>query len=104
MQYIAENDPNRYGAPPASKTVVESLPRGRIEDLIKDQVDKEESAEPECSVCKDEFELDDAAVVKMPCSHLFHEECLLPWLKEHNSCPSCRHELPTEDLEYENKK
>ena len=29
----------------------------------------------------------------MPCSHLFHDECLVPWLERHNTCPVCRFEL-----------
>mmetsp|Transcript_25145 Transcript_25145/g.24902 ORF Transcript_25145/g.24902 Transcript_25145/m.24902 type:complete len:83 (+) Transcript_25145:638-886(+) len=35
---------------------------------------------------------------------MYHTECLLPWLEKHNTCPACRHELPTDDIDYENNK
>ncbi|CAL9076827.1 unnamed protein product [Musa acuminata var. zebrina] len=30
-------------------------------------------------------------------SHIYHAGCILPWLGIRNTCPVCRHELPTQD-------
>ena len=45
-----------------------------------------------CGVCLDAFQLDDAAVA-LPCKHLYHEDCLVPWLKTSGTCPICRYAL-----------
>ncbi|KAI3977412.1 hypothetical protein MKX01_000325 [Papaver californicum] len=42
-----------------------------------------------CVVCMEDFEVG-TVVTYMPCSHFFHEDCLLPWLQESNCCPLCR--------------
>jgi len=52
-----------------------------------------------CSVCQEEY-ISEIKALELPCKHHFHSECLLPWLKLHNSCPICRHELITEDEDY----
>ena len=53
-----------------------------------------------CVVCHCPFSKGDTCI-RMPCLHIFHEQCILPWLKIRNSCPTCRHELPTESKAYE---
>ncbi|XP_059645792.1 E3 ubiquitin-protein ligase RING1-like [Cornus florida] len=96
IQQLAENDPNRYGTPPASKSAIEALPNVKITDelLVSDSA--------QCAVCKDTFELGEDAR-QMPCKHIYHSDCILPWLELHNSCPVCRYELPTDDPDYENR-
>jgi len=81
------------GPPPASAEYVDKLP----ETIIGP---KEVSENAECSVCKDRF-TNGESVLKLPCLHLYHRACILPWLKDHNTCPTCRYELPTNDEEFE---
>jgi len=84
------------GPPPASENAVSKLPRIKITFSQTD-------LKMDCSVCQCEFELDEE-VVKLPCDHLFHSDCILPWFKMNNSCPVCRFELPTDNEAYENSK
>lgn len=82
LQHLAENDPNRYGTPPAQKEAVEALPTVKIEETLQ------------CSVCLEDFEIGTEAK-EMPCKHKFHHGCILPWLELHSSCPVCRYQLPS---------
>ncbi|KAL4430683.1 hypothetical protein ABPG75_005939 [Micractinium tetrahymenae] len=85
MEQTGQEAAAQRAAPPASKKVVASLP---VEALSADELAEGEE------------------VQVMPCSsgHVFHPPCLLPWLEQHNSCPTCRHELPTDDWRYEHRK
>ncbi|WOL12584.1 hypothetical protein Cni_G21351 [Canna indica] len=55
------------------------------------------SEERECVICKEEME-EGREVCELPCRHRFHWGCALGWLRKRNTCPCCRHELPTEDV------
>ena len=101
LNYLLTNDPNKHGNPPASKQEVENLENIKISQGEIDELKKSNCID--CSVCKDEFELSQV-LKKLPCSHLFHVDCLIPWLKQRNSCPTCRFELPTDDVDYEKRK
>jgi len=89
----------RRAAPPASKEVVAKLPVIKVDEGVLKKVGED----AECCICKEKLGLGDE-MEELPCEHLFHPSCLKPWLDEHNSCPICRHELPTDDHKYESWK
>lgn len=53
--------------------------------------------EVECAICK-EMMMEGRDVCQLPCQHLFHWMCILPWLRKRNTCPCCRFQLPTDDV------
>lgn len=89
------NGIGRSGNPPASKSAIESLPRVEISDCHT-------KAEANCAVCTEVFE---AGIEgrEMPCKHIFHGDCIVPWLSIRNSCPVCRFELPSDPIQRSNE-
>ncbi|TKY49504.1 E3 ubiquitin-protein ligase RING [Spatholobus suberectus] len=51
-----------------------------------------------CAVCKDQIALG-AEAKQLPCKHLYHADCITPWLELHASCPLCRFRLEEEEEE-----
>jgi hypothetical protein len=45
-----------------------------------------------CSICLDDYK-EGQLVKKLECSHIFHKECLEPWLLTKNKCPMCLKKL-----------
>jgi hypothetical protein len=46
----------------------------------------------ECSICLEGYVKKDK-IVRLNCNHVFHVTCVLPWLKNNNSCPQCRENI-----------
>ncbi|XP_062085005.1 E3 ubiquitin-protein ligase RDUF2 [Humulus lupulus] len=91
LEQLAQIEVTGFGRsenPPASKAAIESMPTIEI-------VDSHVGSESHCAVCKEAFELGTEAR-EMPCKHIYHSDCILPWLSLRNSCPVCRLELPPE--------
>ena len=44
--------------------------------------------EPHCCICWEPFDARDVLAVR--CGHVFHADCLLPWLDRTATCPYCR--------------
>jgi len=76
---------------PATDEIIGNLPREILEVGSP-------RLQQDCAVCKDQFKLetddpDEQVVVTLPCTHPFHEGCILPWIKSSGTCPVCRYAL-----------
>ena len=84
----------------AKQSAVEKLPIVKIEK--KHCKKKGNDLEPPCcTVCCDNIELSSKGMF-MPCGHIYHPDCLKPWLEQNNTCPVCRFDLPIEEEESAN--
>ncbi|EXC01103.1 E3 ubiquitin-protein ligase RING1-like protein [Morus notabilis] len=80
---------------------MEALKEVKIETLDANTTLTEE----ECSICLEEFSLcgldrdggggDRWKIVQMPCSHVYHRDCIIQWLETSHECPLCRYAIPT---------
>lgn len=87
FEHVTRSD-QRVPPPPASRSSINSLPTVKISK-------KHVRADSTCAVCKEKFELG-SQVRKLPCKHLYHSDCIVPWLEQCSSCPVCRCELTSQ--------
>ncbi|CAM9258395.1 unnamed protein product [Chrysoparadoxa australica] len=45
-----------------------------------------------CSVCLDDYDEGDACM-KLPCGHVFHQDCIATWFRGSHCCPYCQVEV-----------
>ncbi|XP_034672532.1 NEP1-interacting protein-like 1 [Vitis riparia] len=69
---------------PATRASIEALEKIKFEDV--NSTDK-------CIICLEEFATE-SEVSRMPCSHVYHEDCIIEWLERSQMCPLCRFKMP----------
>ena len=98
---MIETEDAESGPPPASREAIRNLLMVTVNTCSATERGAGAGEEPvACSVCQEEFPPRGKAQ-KMPCGHLFHPDCLVEWLQKHNTCPLCRHQLPSEKIHFD---
>ena len=57
-----------------------------------DHISDNNSITSSCPICHDDFELGEE-VGQLHYAHIFHPNCVSPWLRRKNTCPVCRREF-----------
>jgi len=81
--------------PGGTPSLVISGPTGIIIDTHEQQTQREvhdtlatDEEIPDCSICIEPIRSNNS-VVKLPCGHIFHPECIRVWFKGSKRCPNC---------------
>jgi uncharacterized membrane protein YgcG len=91
----------------------------KIQQICQKAKPKREVIETTCVICLEEFcnkpldvlyenvnknslkekldKADPTSVAKIECGHSFHYGCIAEWMKNHNTCPTCREKIDIEE-------
>lgn len=67
---------------PASKSSIQALEKIKVEGCSQQY----------CVICLEVMK-EGSKAARMPCSHIYHQDCLVNWLKNSSLCPLCRFQL-----------
>lgn len=70
---------------PATQSSIDALERLVFDDNLGSSMD--------CTVCMEEITAGVEAI-RMPCSHVYHSNCIVQWLQRSHLCPLCRYHMP----------
>jgi hypothetical protein len=85
MEFMGEDEDDEDVLVPASDASIESLEKVKLEDGATNGM---------CVICQIVFD-PEMEVTKMPCRHVYHQECIMQWLRTSHMCPVCRYPMPT---------
>ena len=98
LNIIMSFDSIHKGNPPASERAINNLKK-----IVINENNIKNFNEETCNVCLEIYK-EGQISIKLDCGHYFHENCIIQWLKMRNTCPVCRHELESNDPNYEKRK
>jgi E3 ubiquitin-protein ligase RNF115/126 len=66
------------------------MTKEEIDQIVFVQITQEDvERNLQCSVCMEDYKVLES-VRKLNCTHVFHNDCIVPWLQMHATCPICR--------------
>ena len=66
---------------------IENYPVSKIKNINDLSENKKK-----CLICLDEFK-NGQKTIALPCTHIFHSECIKKWMKKENFCPLCKNKI-----------
>ena len=75
----------------AVKKIVEEVPIINV-TLEHFRYNGTEMEAPTCAICIEDLVIGEEAAL-LECGHMFHKDCVLPWIAKNHNCPVCRFEL-----------
>ena len=82
IREVEENKKKKY------EDIKNNLPESTKVNEIELKKMKDSNHE-KCIICLNDFIINDN-IKHFPCSHFFHEDCIIKWFLEKNSCPLCK--------------
>lgn len=73
-------------------TVAAGLTDEQLQKLPRKQYTQIRNLDDPCVICQVDFEPSDD-VIELPCRHVYHPDCIHPWLRAKKTCPHCSREV-----------
>jgi hypothetical protein len=67
---------------------MDNVPDVQVEPVAVDITNEH----PQCRICQEPF-ANGGGLSQMPCSHIYHTNCIESWLEKNRTCPICRAEM-----------
>jgi E3 ubiquitin-protein ligase RNF115/126 len=77
---------------PVPDDLLEELPQFTLDDVNRLPAEKKD-----CVICLTAFEKGNQVLI-LPCTHLFHPNCIKDWFKTNNTCPICKFTIDGDSL------
>lgn len=63
--------------------------RDNAANALKERKKEKDEDGKSCAICLEDFEPKEEVMIT-PCNHMFHEDCIVPWITNKGQCPVCR--------------
>lgn len=72
-------------------SVDDAPPENASETVVVESCNKEDAGALDCVICMDPLHAKELRA--LPCAHVYHDECILQWIRLFPRCPVCNYDL-----------